>query len=281
MHRHDAHEVAARGRERARRLLRSLHRPFEAPRRPERTAAAIALDALGNAERLEHVPGDGLAFRTPRLEARKPPGIAHDLRHDLRKRPFPDRTPRAREQPRGGLEPLGGTPLPRLGDPAALVAISFVVPAARKRHRDPAKALGYAAAPVEAAPFVVARRQRNEVIGRKRKHIARQHLEQRRRVRGVRERVGEPHHRADLGRLVEHRSFEHDARKPARPQRVGEHARVRHRAEQHRHIACGMSLAAQRRKAVGDLRSLDDAGRVGIDPAAVRVRHRDDVDARA
>ena len=216
---HDAHEIAAFGGQRARRLLCELHAQRQLLGHARGPHAAGRLDIARHADGLVHVPRARQPLGTGRLKTRKPPGIGHNALHDIGERHV--------------SHLLGG---------AAHQAC-----ARRKRRRDRAPrrhlALDMAKALVErpsarnAALLVHPRGQLQQIIGGQGEQLAREHLEQRSGPLRVRDGLRQANHKRHLGRTVEDGAAGHHARQPLGPQRLGIYVRAAHAAEQHHHVA--------------------------------------------
>ena len=85
MHRHNAHEVAALGRKRARSLLGPLDVRRQTRRAIGGAARSLRLEALNQANGLEHVAGNREALGLFALKAREPTRVAHGIHHNARR----------------------------------------------------------------------------------------------------------------------------------------------------------------------------------------------------
>ena len=252
VHRHDAHEIAAFGRQRTRRLFRQLNAKRQLGGHTRRPLCAIGLDIARHANGLVHVARARHALGAGGFKARQPPRVGHDARHDVGKRHVthllgcPTHQVRARHQRRRHVAPRGNL---------ALHAAEPLV------KRTPAR---------NATLLVEAGGQLQQIVGRKREQLARQHLEQRRRPFRVRHGLRQAHHQRHLRRSVENGPARHHARQPFGTQRRGIIVRTAHAAQQHHHVAVRMSRRGVFRKRTRNAPRRNRGCLVGGNPA---VRH--------
>ena len=259
MHRHNAHEVAALGRKRAWSFLGPLDMRRQTRRAIGGAARSLRLEALDQANGLEHVAGNREAFGFFSLKAREPTRVAHGIHHNARR----------------GLH-------------ARLLRerIDHAHRAGKLRRDIRHIALGKlpetdieAAAAIDARGLIEARGQSNEVVGRKLEHVARKQFEKRRRRLGIGDDLGQSLHHAHLGRARKNRAARNNARETGFAQRGGVGVGVRHAAQQHHHVARGVARFAQLGETFRNAARLKSHHIRFIDSACTRVRGAQHIDA--
>ena len=259
MHRHNAHEVAALGRKRARSFLGPLDMRRQTRRAIGGAARSLRLEALDQANGLEHVAGNREALGFFAFKAREPARVAHGIHHNARR----------------GLH-------------ARLLRerIDHAHRAGKLRRDIRHIALGKlpetdieAAAAIDARGLIEARRQSDEVVGRKLEHVARKQFEKRRRRLGIGDDLGQSLHHAHLGRARENRSARNNARETGFAQGSGVGVGVRHAAQQHHHVARGVARFAQLGETFRNAARLKGHHVRFIDSACTGVRGAQHIDA--